>query len=358
MHNMPENIFKQIQEAICRSEGTVCFNYTSDVLFDPDSKGGVIFEVPSAAHLFRVERDNKYQISFYHSSPGTGTRVATIDLKNVTPSSTVFFAFSWTPKEIRFYIGPKIDGEQLVSATGVPSPRQFKVAADGSIFQIGDLGMAVMDVRVYQDRKQILQPPAIEAWKSTLKAVKILSSSSSDEGYIFEVAVTNLSLSILVTGLEVYCQTRFIEVEQEGIKPNTDALISKFFSQRERDAGEHKILIDECELTKSTILQKIAKKRINFQYYEDIKKAYNKAYGLKVGEIGISSKDLQLLRRLISYRHLVVHVSPLIGILNQPKVPPEEPVFPNKELREESIRCFDLFVTNLHEATLKLKRPD
>jgi len=353
MHNMPEDIFKQIQEAICRSEGTVCFNYTSDVLFDPDSKGGVIFEVPSGVHLFKVERDGKFQISFFHSSPGTGTRVATIDLKNVIPSSTVFFAFSWTPNEIQFHIGPKIEGGQLVSATGVPSARQFKVARDGSIFQIGDLGIDIMEATVYQDGKPILQPTAIEAWKGTLEAVKILSSGSSENGHIFEVAVTNLSLSVLVTGLEVYCQTRFIEVEQEGIKPNREALILKFFSQKERDAG-----VDEFEIGKTCFLQKIAKKRINFQNYEDIKKAYNKAYGLKIGEIGINSKDLQLLRRLINYRHLIVHVSPLIGMLNQSKVPPEEPVFPNKELREEAIRCFDLFVTNFHEATLKLKRSD
>jgi hypothetical protein len=347
MNNIPDDLFKQIQDAICRPEGTVTFGYTSEVLFDRNAPG-----------VFRVERDDKLQLSFFHSSPGTGTRVATIDLKKVKPSSKVFLTFSWTPKEIQLHIGPKIAGGQLVSAKGFPSPRQFRVGSDGSIFQIGDLGVEVMQVNVYQNGKPILQPTALEAWKDTIQAVRILSSGSSEMEHIFEVVVTNLSLSILVTGLEAYCQTRFLEVEQEGIKPNIDALISKFFSQKERDAGVPGILGEESKQERISIIQKIAKKRINFQNYGDLKNAFNKAYGIKFGEIGVKTYDLQLLQRLIKYRHRVVHISPLIDMLNQQEVPPEEPVFSNKKLKEEAIKCFDSFVTNFHEATLNLKRPD
>lgn len=357
MTNMLDDLFKQIQEKICRPEGTVTFEYFSEVLFD-QSVPGVLFEVPSGAHLFRVEKNDTFQLSFYHSSPGTGTRVATIDLKEVMPSSKVFLAFSWKPEEIQLQIVPKIAGGQLVSAKGSSSPIQFRVGADGSIFQIGDLGINVMGFSMYQNSELVLSPTALEAWRHTVEAVKILSSGSSEKGYIFEVVTANLSLSILVTGFEAYCQTRFLEIEQEGIKPNMEALILKFFSQKERDADLPDIQKNESEHENISFLKKIAKKRINFQNYGDSKNAYNKSYGIKFGEIGVISKDLELLQRLIKYRHRVVHISPLIGMLNQQEVPPEEPVFSNKKLRDEAVNCFDLFVTKLHEATLTLKRSD
>jgi len=93
MSNIPPDIVEQIREAIRRPEGTVSFEYSSDVLFDPNVPGGIRFEIASGAHLFRVERDDELRLSFYHSSPGTGTRVVTIDLKNVVPSSKVFLLF-------------------------------------------------------------------------------------------------------------------------------------------------------------------------------------------------------------------------------------------------------------------------
>jgi hypothetical protein len=205
MRNLPPNIVEQIREAILRPEGTVTFEYSSDVLFNPKVPGGILFEIATGAHLFRVERDDELRLSFYHSSPGTGTRVATVDLKNVVSSSKVFLAFSWTPTEINFNVGPRIAGGQLVSAKGIPSPKQFRVGRDGSVFQVGDVGVEVMGVSVYQNGKPILQPTAHDAWKSTVESVKVLLGGSSEKGYIFDTVASNLILSILVTGFEAYC---------------------------------------------------------------------------------------------------------------------------------------------------------
>ncbi len=47
-----------------------------------------------------------------------------------------------------------------------------------------------------------------------------------------------------------------------------------------------------------------------------------------------------------------------MGTLNQSESPPEEPVFPKKELANEATKTFDMFITKIHEATLKLKRND
>jgi len=359
MRNIPPDIVEQIREAIRRPEGTASFEYSSDVLFDPKVPGGILFEIASGAHLFRVERDDELQLSFYHASPGTNTRVATIDLKNVESSSTVFLAFSWTPVEINFHVGPRIANGQLVSAKGIPSLRQFRVGRDGSIFQVGDTGVEVMGVSMYQNGEPILQPTALDAWKSTVKSIELILGGSSDEGHIFDVVVTNLTLSILVTGFEAYCKTRFLEIEQEGITPDIDALISRIFSKKERDVGYPEVIASEAEVNHTSFLREIIeKRRIDFQNFKDCKRAYNKAYGIKFGEIDIPPNDLQLLQSVIRYRHRIVHVSPLLGMLNQPEVPPEEPVFSNREFGNDALKCFDTFIAKLHATTLDLRRLD
>lgn len=79
-----------------------------------------------------------------------------------------------------------------------------------------------------------MQPTAIDSWKETVKAIEILGTGKSDQGYMFETTVTNLSLAILVTGFEAFTKKRFLEIEQEGIKPNIDAIVNSFFPRRER----------------------------------------------------------------------------------------------------------------------------
>jgi len=184
MQNLPPHLFKQIQEAIGRPEGTFTFHYQSPDLFNKHKSGGVILEIPSGQHLFRLDRDNNLHINFFHSSPGTGTRVATIDLNELPSADSVFMAFSWTPEEIKLHIGPDVPGAELISTVGIPSKKQFRVGNDGSVFQIGDQGVEVMGINVYQEGKPLLQPTAKDAWNETIKAIDILVTGQSSEGYL------------------------------------------------------------------------------------------------------------------------------------------------------------------------------
>jgi hypothetical protein len=356
MNGIPPDIYRQIQEAICRPEGTVSFMYTCKELFDPASGRGVLAEIHSGGHIFRIERDEELVLHFYHSSPGTGTRVASIDLKKVPSCETLFLAFSWSPKEVNFHVGPKVRGAELVSAKGTLSKRQFKLGTDGSIYEIGGPGLQIMGVSVYRGGKPVLQPTAIEAWKETIKATEILATGKSIEGCVFETVVTNLTLAMLVTGFEAFTKKRFLEVEQEGIEPDADAVVNSFFPRRERDAGISEILKSEAAEAKRTVLQLIVDKdSINFQNYERCKLAYNKAYRILFGDLGLPSTTLEKSKKYIVYRHRIIHVSAILGMLNQPEVPPEAPVFPKKELAAEAIHEFDEFIEGLHTATLKLR---
>ncbi len=355
-HNLPPHIFKKIQDAIRRPEGTFTFNYQSPDLFDKGKPGGIIFEIPSGQHLFRLERDNDLQLHFYHSSPGTGTRVATIDLNNLPAALNVFMAFSWTPNEIKLHIGPKVANGELASATGVASQRQFRIGRDGRVYQIGDHGVEVMGVSFYQAGKPIVLPTAKEAWSETVKAIEMLSTGVSTEGYMYEVVVTNLTLAILVTGFEAYTKKRFLELEQEGIDPNTDAIIDTFFPKREREAGIKSLLEEEARDAGITVMQHIvARGVINFQNFKNCKRAYNKAYGLKFGELDVPANTIKSLQSYIKYRHKIIHISALLGMLNQEDVPPEEPVFPKKETSQTAKEYFNRFIETLHQATLELR---
>ncbi len=356
MHNIPPHTFKQIQEAIRRPEGTFTFNYQSPDLFDKENPGGIILEIPSGQHLFRVERDNDLLIHFYHSSPGTGTRVATIDLNNLPEAPSVFMGFSWTSNEIKLYIGPKVSGAELANATGVASQRQFRVGKDGRVYQIGDHGVEVMGVSFYQAGQPIILPTAKEAWGETVKAIEVLGTGQSTEGYIYEVVVTNLTLAILVTGFEAYTKKRFIELEQEGLSPDSGAIMDNFYPKKERDAGIKALLEAEAIDAGISVVQHIvARDAINFQSYNNCKRAFNKAYGIKFGDLNLSGNTLKDLQSYIRYRHRIIHVSPSIGMLNQGKVPPEEPVFPNKETAENAKTCFIEFIEALHQTTLSLR---
>jgi len=310
MQGIPTQIFKQIQEAIRLPEGTFIFRYQSQDLFDTAKPGGIILEIPSGQHLFRLERDDALLLHFYHSSPGTGTRVASIDLKALPVAPRVLIGFTWAAKEITLNIGPMVANGKLVSAIGVPSSKQFRVGTDGSVFQIGDQNVEVTGFTYYQGGRAIIQPTALEAWKETVQAIDILTTGQSTEGYIYEVVVANLILVVLVTGFEAYTKRRFLELEQGGVSPNTNELIERFYPKSEREAGIVAALEEEAKTAGVSVLQHIVNRgAINFQNFNKAKDAYNKAYGIKFGELGISSQKIETLHSFFRYRHKIIQKS-------------------------------------------------
>jgi hypothetical protein len=359
MLNIPPDIAEQIKAAICRPEGSFTFKYTSPTAFKRTAPLGILLQVLAKSHLFRLERTPNGLLSFIHSSPGTGTRVASIDLNQLPEFEQAFLAFTWSPQETHFYCGPRVPDADLASAQGTVSSHQFRIGEDGSVFQIGDGSVEVIGISVYEAGRPILFPTAMEAWHNTAKGVEVLWTGESDQGLIYETVTANLTLSILVTGLEAYAKTRFVELETEGITPDTKALFEAFSSKAQRESQLFQEMEDLAVATGKSVFQQIvASGSINFQNYDHIKKAYNRGYGIKIGGIGIASQTLNDFQRFIEYRHHVVHVSPLLGVLNQQSVPPQQPVFANKLLADRALRCFSEFIDKLHEASLNLSRND
>lgn len=337
MKNLPKEVLQQLQKAAKRPRGTFEFTYTTETnLFDPTVKGGIIFELAAGKHYFRLERSDNAEVLYYYSSLGTGTRVASVDLKKMKTSNKVFFAFTWSPEEINLYVAPKIDGGELVTAKGAISKRKFQVGEDGHVVQIGDEGMEVMGTRVNIGGKQVIKPTAISAWTETKKAIEILLKGESKEGYIFETVKANLSIVMMVTGFETYCKTRFLEVEEEGV------------------AVDYQEIKEKIKLTKEEILRP----QTNYfqQFNGSCKKIYKLGIGIKFGEL-VGSQGINMLKRLFKFRGRIVHVSPLLTMINEFEVPKEKPIF-SANIVKEALDLFDKFINELHKVTLKLRRKD
>lgn len=176
---------------------------------------------------------------------------------------------------------------------------------------------------------------------------------------MYESIVTNLTLSILVTGFEAYTKRRFLELEKEGIRVNIEKLITSFYPKREREAGILNLLNQEALENDISTLQYIIKRdNINFQSFQKCKEAYKQGYNIKFGELGLSGESLNNLQQFIGYRHKIIHVSASLGILNQDKLPQENPIFPSKETRNLAEEHFKEFIEKLHQKSLTLQRQD
>ncbi|CAD6493977.1 MAG: hypothetical protein CHKLHMKO_00595 [Candidatus Argoarchaeum ethanivorans] len=91
---------------------------------------------------------------------------------------------------------------------------------------------------------------------------------------------------------------------------------------------------------------------INFQNWEDCKTAYKKAYRIKVDEIpNLKAGILKSIQKYIALRHKIIYSKYDMTVLNFDKVPPEVPIFVNKEFIEQARDDFIEFMEKLHRET-------
>jgi len=353
---IPEKYKKHILEALKRPEGTFEFKGKFDGIFDPSKGRRILIQVPSGKTVLRLERDEKLNLHFYYASPGTSTRVASVNISPLKGASKIHVFLCWSPEEIRLHVADANNPKKQLMSYGKPAEFQLRVGDNGRVYEVGDRNIEVMEERIFINGKPTLQPTALGVWKATLTAVEILLKGKSSEGYIFDVVAANMAIVMLATGIETYCKTRFVELEGEGIQPNYDELEKEFFSRSEREKGVFEEIKKEAALRGVSAVQElINRRRIDFGNYDHCKRAFNKGYGIKFGEhLGVSNQILEEIQKLIRYRHRIVHVSPLIGMLNQDKVPPEEPIFSTKYVKN-AIDISKSFIKSLHQATLNLR---
>jgi hypothetical protein len=115
-----------------------------------------------------------------------------------------------------------------------------------------------------------------------------------------------MTLSMLVTGLENYAKTRFLEIETEGIQSKAEPLFTAFSSKAERESKRFSELEALSNGTSTSLLAVVAENsRINFQDFDHLKRAFRTAYGIKIGDLGLKPHEIEAVRRFIQYRHRI-----------------------------------------------------
>ena len=360
MPGVPATDAHAIAEAMRRPEGTVTFVGTYPDLLVDDGRAGVLVEVVIGRIVFRLVRDGDRTLRFVHATPGKGTHEAALSLEEFGEEQDhgrFFFALVWSPTTTRLHLGAD-GGERLLQAEGVPAQYALQVARDGSVVEVGGPGVQVMGARMYSGGTETSAPSAIDTWSDTRSAVDTLLEGESSAGYLFEVVAANAVLGMIVTGFESYMSGRFVELDQEGVPLDFDSVAAAFLSAEERSrvqAGDRTAL-EEDAIQRGISRAEALADRINFQNYTNAKRAFNRGYDLRFGDLAnTTSQRLERVQRLIKYRHRVVHVSPLLGLLNGPECPPEEPFFANRDAMRDAAEEFDLFIRDLHDATLALR---
>ncbi|MCO8127631.1 hypothetical protein NHL50_10475 [Acidimicrobiia bacterium EGI L10123] len=357
---VPEAKAEAIAEAMQRPEGTITFIGTYPDLLVDDGRSGLLLEIVIGRIVFRLVRDGDLTLRFVHATPGKGTHEAALSLAELGEQEEhgrFFFALVWSPTTTRLHLGAA-GGEHLLQGSGVPASYALQVASDGSVVEVGGPGVEVMGARMYRAGTETSSPSAIDTWSDTRSAADTLLDGESTAGYLLEVVAANAVLGMLVTGFETYTSGRFVELDDEGVPLDFGSVAAAFLSAEERSrmkAGNRTALEEDAirrRISRSAALAD----RINFQNYANAKKAFNRGYGLRFGDLtNTTSQRLERVQRLIKYRHRVAHVSPLLGLLNGPECPPEEPFFANRDTMREATREFDLFIRDLHDSTLGLR---
>jgi hypothetical protein len=355
--NIAPDVRDQIVNLMKRPEGTLTFRYTFEGLFDRSLGRGILLQIVTGGYLFRLTRDEDLNLTFTQAAPGTGTRIATVALEPLRDCASINVAITWSPDDIALHVLDPRNPTRMLTAHGARSPRLFQVGVGGMIAEIGDVGVEGIETYAYVDGKTVIQPPALEAWRATLKAVEVLLSGSSTEGYMYEVVTANLSISILVTGYETYCKRRFLELEQEGMNPDLAALFSVVLVREERqkrEQGEALQIEQDAAAQGVSLIQHLSDlRRLDFQDFARCKRLYNKAYHIKFGEdLDQSNQILEEVQKFIQARHRIVHVTPLSPLIFEPGKMEDEAMIARVQ---RATRAFDTFINGLHAATLRLR---
>jgi hypothetical protein len=340
-------------EQLNNKEGTIEFAISKSNLFDESIPLIRILEIAKSRTVFILERDSGFNLRFIQSNPSYETKIAEINIRDFHNTPKLFVAFTWSGKENTIYIGDY--RSELRSAISFTDPNlNFRVGKNGAIYQIGDKGIQVGFYRVKVGEEVILEPMAKELFDFQMEKVRILIENCKKGDFLFESALAQQIIVMLVTAFEIYAQTRFVELEEEGKVVNMEGLYDRFIPKKYREQFKEEIKEVASRQGKTELESFIERGQINFQDWESFKDGYNKGYGLKIGEIGIPNDILLEVQKFINWRHKIIHLKGDQTMINFEEVPPKKPIFTNKDLAEKGLNIFQKFINELHESTLKL----
>lgn len=313
-----------------------------------------MLEVAKGKTVFILERDSNFNLRFIQSNPTYETKIAKVNVEDFREATKLFIGFTWSEKGNTIYVGEYRKGE-LRNAYSFEEPNiKFRVGKDRAIYQIGDEGIKVGFYRVKVGEEVVLEPIAKEIFDFQLEKIRILIENCKKGDFLFESTLAQQIIVMLTTAFEVYARTRFLELEEDGKHVNMEELYTRFIPTKYRKGFRDEIM-EIANKQRKTELEVFTERRsVNFQDWDSFKDAYNKGYGLKIGETGIANEILLEVQKFIKWRHKIIHLKGDQTMINSDEVPPSEPIFTNKDLVEKGANIFQQFISELHESTLKL----
>src|SRR5437870_9890597 len=85
-------------------QGTWLFDMDVGNLFDGPGRTLFVLEEWSGQMYFRVERDGNLMLHFFQSSPGMGTRCASVSLEPLIGSKAVRIGLTWSPAATGLFV--------------------------------------------------------------------------------------------------------------------------------------------------------------------------------------------------------------------------------------------------------------
>ncbi|NMG83273.1 MAG: hypothetical protein GIS02_03585 [Methanosarcinales archaeon] len=339
-------------EKVDEKEGTLEFRITKGNLMNTSLENVLFFDIQVRDSRFALHRDKNVDLVFTHWNTKMGIRVAKINIREFSADGGLFIALTWSGKESYLYAGEE-GGLNLKSSKAEQKGGEIRMGKNGALYQIGEEGIEVGWYRVREAGRDVLEPSAKEIWDFTVTKVNILIEGCKLKDFLFESTLVQQCSTMLVTGFEVYTRTRFVEMEKEGKKPNIEGLMKEFARKKfVKDEIENYAKSMGKSLLESMLEVRKGKGVINFQNWKDCKAAYNKAYGIKFGEIpNLTGGILENIQNYIALRHKIIYSKYDMTVLNFDKVPPEEPIFANKEFIEQVRDDFIEFMEKLHRET-------
>ena len=174
--------------------------------------------------------------------------------------------------------------------------------------------------------------------------------------FLFESTCAQAGVVLLVSTLEAYFKKRFKELEKEGWNPNLEKLYRKLFKRKHLE-NRIKEIEEKAKTQGKTIIEVLTERTINFQNLDELSRAYKSCYGIKLSNIFKEKPHLiKETRKIINYRHKIIHSGRDTTILNLEKLPAEPPEFANSQLLNKAIKIITEFVHSFHAATLQTKQ--
>lgn len=348
--------FDQLIKLIHEKEGTIEFKIKEmGNLFNRGLERVWIFDLPVGSSRLLLIREGFFNLVLYHFSPEIGVRVAKLDVSKFVHSSGLHIFVTWSQKESHLYVGDIGKRVGLLSARAEIKSSSALSGKDGSFLLVGDEGVDVRMLYFKKGEMLVIEPNAIDVFNFSIERLNTLIKGCGQGNFLFESTCVQAGLVMLISAFETYCSKRFIEMESTGWTLDFNQLCKAIFPRKRAEDLKLEIA-EKSRIKKKSKSEILVEDRYikSFQDFDLCKEVFNKGYGVKFGNIpNVDPQVIEEVRKLMQFRHRIVHSGKDVTILNYDEIPDKAPIFSNKQFLEDAKNIFVEFIKKLHVATSK-----